>query len=145
VVCARSGHAQLLLAFLSTLAPAPIGGDLLVAGLSEELGDQSPIRIAESIDELERHSLLHQVDDGRSGRRQVWRLHALVGAAVRDVLDAQHLKLLAARAAASLSTCLANPARPMSAGTRPSWPATIAASTGEPPFDGLAAGTRVVA
>jgi hypothetical protein len=102
VVRARSDHARLLLGFLSTLAPAPVSGDLLVTALADELGDQAPMRVADAIDELERHSLLHQVDHGRTGGRQAWQLHALVGAAVRDDLDGPFLGVLAARAAALL-------------------------------------------
>lgn len=99
-VRARSSHARLLLGFGSTLAPAPIGGDLLVKGLADELGDEAPVRVADAIDELERNSLLRQVDHGRAGGRQEWQLHALVGAAVRDDLDEPFLGVLAARASA---------------------------------------------
>ncbi|MET8758817.1 toll/interleukin-1 receptor domain-containing protein [Lentzea sp. NPDC004782] len=98
IVRARSQHARVVLGFASLLARAPFGGDLLVDGLSELLGERTPVLVADALDELDAHSLLHRVHHGDGTHRQLWQLHALVAEAVRQDLDHSLLDVLAHRA-----------------------------------------------
>jgi hypothetical protein len=111
VVRARSPHARIVLGFASVLARAPIGGEMLVSGVSGMLGLQAPTLVAEALDELDEHSLLHRVT---GAARQSWQLHSLVATAVRRDLDQVLLSSFTERAArilanglgeASLDTC----------------------------------------
>jgi hypothetical protein len=112
VIRARSQHARVVLGFAATLARAPISGDLLVDGVSTVLGRKAATLVAEALDELDEHCLLHRVI---GAGRQAWQLHALVATAVRRDLDQVLMSSLAERAArvlldeiadASLDTCM---------------------------------------
>ncbi|WNV83917.1 toll/interleukin-1 receptor domain-containing protein [Umezawaea sp. Da 62-37] len=108
----RSAHARAVLEFASVLAPAPFTGDLLVEGVSPRLESATPMLVAEALRELEEFSLLHRAD--RVPRtRQMWRLHALVGDAVRRDIDPAVLSSVAHRAAVVISAALTTPEAPL--------------------------------
>ncbi|WP_394621366.1 TIR domain-containing protein [Lentzea sp. JNUCC 0626] len=98
IVRARTQHARVVLGFASLLARAPFGGDLLVEGLSTLLGERTPVLVAEALDELDAHCLLHRVHHGDGLHRQLWQLHALVADAARQDLDHSLLGTLAQQA-----------------------------------------------
>lgn len=98
IVRDRSQHARVVLGFASLLARAPFGGDLLVEGLSAQLGERTPVLVAEALDELDAHCLLHRVHHGEGTRRQLWQLHALVADAARQDLGQSLLDVLAQQA-----------------------------------------------
>jgi hypothetical protein len=103
VVRTRSPHAQLLLGFASVLARAPISGEMLVCGVSGLLGLQAPTLVAEALDELDEHGLLHRV---AGTARQFWRLNSLVAAAASQDLVRISTSSFAEHAARILATRL---------------------------------------
>ncbi|MET9225425.1 toll/interleukin-1 receptor domain-containing protein [Lentzea sp. NPDC003310] len=105
IVEARQRHARAVLGFASLLARAPFGGDLLVEGLSPLLGERTPVLVAEALDELDAHCLLHRVHHGEGTRRQLWQLHALVADVAGVDLD-HSLDALAQQASAVVLSAL---------------------------------------
>ncbi|OLR93018.1 TIR domain-containing protein [Actinokineospora bangkokensis] len=76
-----SEHATAVLTFAAALAPAPISGELLAAGVAPEFGAATALLVAKGLSELEDRNLLHRAERTRGGR-QTWRLPTLVADAV---------------------------------------------------------------